>query len=69
MPEYVYKAVNRNGLIVKNKVEEASKQALIKKLKGMKAQVAFGPFLCLGLAIAVFAGEKIIDLYISFLGF
>ncbi len=42
---------------------------LIKKLKGMKAQVAFGPFLCLGLAIAVFAGEKIIDLYISFLGF
>ncbi len=33
MPEYVYKAVNRNGLIVKNKVEEASKQALIKKLK------------------------------------
>lgn len=33
MPEYVYKAVNKNGLIVKNKVEEASKQALIKKLK------------------------------------
>lgn len=34
MPEYVYRAVTKNGLIVKNKVEEASKQALIKKLKG-----------------------------------
>lgn len=34
MPEYVYRAVTKNGIIVKNKVEEASKQALIKKLKG-----------------------------------
>lgn len=34
MPEYVYRAVTKNGLIVKNKVEESSKQALIKKLKG-----------------------------------
>lgn len=34
MPEYVYRAVNKNGIIVKNKVEESSKQALIKKLKG-----------------------------------
>lgn len=34
MPEYVYRAVTKNGVIVKNKVEEASKQALIKKLKG-----------------------------------
>lgn len=42
---------------------------LIKKLKGMKAEVAFGPFLCIGLAIAVLAGDKIIDVYISFLGF
>lgn len=33
MPEYVYRAVNKKGVIVKNKVEEASKQALIKKLK------------------------------------
>ena len=33
MPEYVYKAVNKKGIIVKNKVEESSKQALIKKLK------------------------------------
>ena len=33
MPEYAYRAVNKNGLIVKNKVEEASKQTLIKKLK------------------------------------
>lgn len=34
MPEYVYRAVTKNGIVVKNKVEEASKQALIKKLKG-----------------------------------
>lgn len=42
---------------------------LIKKLKGMKAEVAFGPFLCLGMAIAVFVGEKIMNIYISYLGF
>ena len=34
MPEYVYRAVTKNGVIVKNKVEEGSKQALVKKLKG-----------------------------------
>ena len=34
MPEYVYKAVTKKGQIVKNKVEESSRQALIKKLKG-----------------------------------
>ena len=34
MPEYVYRAVNKKGQIVKNKVEESSRQALIKKLKG-----------------------------------
>ena len=33
MPEYVYRAVNKQGLIVKNKVEESTKQALIKRLK------------------------------------
>ena len=33
MPEYVYKAVTKQGQIVKNKVEEASKNNLIKKLK------------------------------------
>ena len=33
MPEYVYRAVTTRGQIVKNKVEEASKQVLIKKLK------------------------------------
>lgn len=33
MPEYVYKAVTKQGQIVKNKVEEASKYNLIKKLK------------------------------------
>ena len=34
MPEYVYRAVTNKGLIVKNKVEEASKQSLIRRLKG-----------------------------------
>lgn len=33
MPVYVYKAVTNKGLVIKNKVEEPSKQALIKKLK------------------------------------
>lgn len=33
MPEYVYRAVTDKGLIVKNKVEDVSKQTLIKKLK------------------------------------
>ncbi|MCM1467391.1 MAG: A24 family peptidase [Alistipes sp.] len=42
---------------------------LIKRLKGMKDEVAFGPFLCLGLAIAVFFGEEIMEAYISLLGF
>ena len=33
MPTYIYKAVNKNGLIVRNRVEEGSKIALIRKLK------------------------------------
>ena len=33
MPEYVYRAVTNKGLIVKNKVEDVNKQALIKRLK------------------------------------
>lgn len=33
MPEYVYKAVTKQGQIVKNRVEESSKNNLIKKLK------------------------------------
>lgn len=33
MPVYVYKAVTNKGLVIKNKVEEPSKQELIKKLK------------------------------------
>lgn len=33
MPEYVYRAVTDKGLVVRNKVEEASKQSLIRKLK------------------------------------
>ena len=33
MPVYVYRAITDKGLIVKNKVEEPSKQTIIKKLK------------------------------------
>ena len=33
MPVYVYRAVTRTGQVVKNKVEEASKQNLIRSLK------------------------------------
>lgn len=33
MPEYVYRAVTKRGQIVRNKVEEVSKNTLIKKLK------------------------------------
>ncbi len=33
MPEYVYKAVTKHGQIVRNKVEETSKNNLVKKLK------------------------------------
>ena len=33
MPEYVYRAVTDKGQMVRNKVEEASKQSLIKRLK------------------------------------
>ena len=33
MPEYVYKAVTKSGKIVTNKVEDGSKQVLIKRLK------------------------------------
>ena len=50
MPEYVYRAVDKNGVIVKNKVQDKSKQNLIKKLKinGLMpinvTQVSFGKF-------------------------
>lgn len=33
MPTYMYKAVTKNGLVVKNRVESASRQNLIKMLK------------------------------------
>ena len=33
MPTYIYRAVNRKGMIVRNKVEEGSRLALIRKLK------------------------------------
>ena len=37
MPTYVYKAVDKNGLIVRNRVEEGSKLVLIRKLKANSA--------------------------------
>ena len=33
MPEYVYRAITREGVIVKNRVESGNKQSLIKRLK------------------------------------
>lgn len=33
MPEYVYRAITKDGVIVRNKVESPSKQTLIKRLK------------------------------------
>ncbi len=33
MPEYIYKAVDKNGIIVKSRIAEKSKQNLVKRLK------------------------------------
>lgn len=33
MPEYIYRAVDENGIVVRNRVQDKSKQNLIKKLK------------------------------------
>ena len=33
MPTYMYKAVNKSGLVVRNRVESSSRQGLIKMLK------------------------------------
>lgn len=50
MPEYVYRAVDKNGTIVRNRVQDKSKQNLIKKLKvnGFMpidvTQVSFGKY-------------------------
>lgn len=33
MPEYIYRAVDKNGVIVKNKVQEKSKHSLVKRIK------------------------------------
>lgn len=48
MPEYIYRAVDENGIVVRNRVQDKSKQSLIKKLKinGLMpidvTQVSFG---------------------------
>ena len=50
MPEYVYRAVDENGIVVKNRVQDKSKQNLVKKLKinGLMpikiTQVSFGKY-------------------------
>ena len=33
MPTYMYKAVNKSGLVVRNRVESSSRQGLIKNVK------------------------------------
>ena len=33
MPEYVYRAITKDGVIVRNRIDSSSKQNLIKKLK------------------------------------
>ena len=33
MPEYVYRAITKEGVIVKNRVESGNKQTLVKRLK------------------------------------
>ena len=50
MPEYIYRAIDENGVLVKNRVQDKSKQNLIKKLKvnGLMpidvTQVSFGKY-------------------------
>lgn len=50
MPEYIYRAVDENGVLVRNRVQDKSKQNLIKKLKvnGLMpidvTQVSFGKY-------------------------
>lgn len=39
---------------------------LATKRKGKKDHFAFGPFLCVGIAVAMFAGENILDWYLGF---
>ena len=34
MPTYVYRAMTKSGLVVKNKIESPSRQNLLKTLKG-----------------------------------
>ena len=36
MPEYLYRAVTKQGQVVKNKVEDASKNTLIKRSSASK---------------------------------
>ncbi len=40
---------------------------LLSKKKGGKEHFAFGPFLCAGTAIAIFAGEQLLSWYLSIL--
>ena len=39
MPEYVYRAITKEGVVVKNRVESSNKQNLIKKLKRYGIQI------------------------------
>ena len=44
MPTYTYKAISKKGLIVRNKVESASRQGLIKMLKDNNLKNYYGIF-------------------------
>ena len=33
MPEFTYKAVDRNGIVIKERIQEKSKHSLVKRLK------------------------------------
>ena len=39
----------------------------IKKLKGWKSEIAFGPYLCIGTYISMLFGERLLSLYLSIL--
>ncbi len=41
MPVYVYRAVTKTGVVVKNRVESSSRQNLIKSLKNRKSYANF----------------------------
>ena len=68
MPEYVYRAVDENGIVVKNRVQDKSKLSLVKKLKinGLMpisvTQVSFGKYKKSGLKKNITNVDEIMQL-------